>query len=99
MPNHQTIDKKKIREAVRLLLEGIGEDPDREGLVDTPDRVARMYEEIFGQGEQDPKAALSKKFDEHHRELVLVKVTVDSDRKSTRLNSSHYALSRMPSSA
>ncbi len=73
MPNHQTIDKKKIREAVHLLLEAIGEDPDREGLRDTPDRVARMYEEIFGQGEQEPHVALSKKFDEHHHELVLVK--------------------------
>lgn len=73
MPNHPTIDKKKIREAVRLLLEGIGEDPNRDGLLETPDRVARMYEEIFGQGEQEPRVALSKKFDEHHRELVLVK--------------------------
>src|SRR5580698_1785559 len=47
MADHPTINKKKIREAVRLLLEGIGEDPDREGLRETPDRVARMYEEIF----------------------------------------------------
>ena len=38
-------DKKKIEEGIRLLLEGIGENPDREGLKDTPDRVARMYEE------------------------------------------------------
>ena len=73
MPNHQMIDKKKIREAVHLLLEAIGEDPDREGLRDTPDRVARMYEEIFGQGEQEPHTALSKKFDEQHHEVVLVK--------------------------
>ena len=40
-------DKKKIEEGIRLLLEGIGENPDREGLKDTPDRVARMYEEVF----------------------------------------------------
>ena len=39
-------DKKKIEEGIRLLLEGIGENPDREGLKDTPDRVARMYEEL-----------------------------------------------------
>src|SRR6202158_6111521 len=73
MPHRSTIDKKKIREAVRLLLEGIGEDPDREGLRETPDRVARMYEEIFGQGEEEPHVALSKKFDEQHHEVVLVK--------------------------
>ena len=40
------IDQEKIRQAVRLLLEGIGEDAEREGLIETPDRVARMYEEI-----------------------------------------------------
>jgi len=68
-----SIDKKKIREAVRLLLEGIGDDPDREGLRETPDRVARMYEEIFGQGDEDPRVSLSKKFDEDHHEVVLVK--------------------------
>jgi len=67
------INKKKIRSAVRLLLEGIGEDPNRDGLKETPDRVARMYEEIFGQGEEEPKVALSKKFDEDHHEVVLVK--------------------------
>ena len=73
MPNHATIDKKKIREAVHLLLEGIGEDPDREGLRETPERVARMYEEIFGHGDEDPRVSLSTKFDEQHHEVVLVK--------------------------
>jgi GTP cyclohydrolase I len=71
--NNGSIDKKKIREAVRLILEGIGEDPDRDGLKETPDRVARMYEEIFNQGEEEPHVALSKQFDEDHREVVLVR--------------------------
>ncbi len=68
-----TINQKKIREAVRLLLEAIGEDPDREGLRETPDRVARMYEEMFSQGEEEPRVSLSKQFDEQHHEVVLVK--------------------------
>ena len=42
------IDHEKVKEGVRLLLEGIGEDVTREGLVETPDRIARMYEEIYG---------------------------------------------------
>ena len=42
------VDKAKIEQAVRLLLEGIGEDITREGLIDTPDRIARMCEEIYG---------------------------------------------------
>ena len=67
------MDKKKIKAAVRLLLEAIGEDPDRDGLKETPDRVARMYEEVFGHGEEDPRVSLSKKFDEQHHEVVLVK--------------------------
>ena len=41
------IDHEKIEQAVRLLLEGMGEDVNREGLIDTPDRIARMYEEIY----------------------------------------------------
>ena len=42
------MDREKIKQGVRLILEGIGEDPEREGLLETPDRIARMYEEIFG---------------------------------------------------
>ncbi len=67
------VDKKKIRDAVRLLLEALGDDPERDGLRETPDRVARMYEEIFGRGEEDPRVSLRKKFDEQHHEVVLVK--------------------------
>jgi GTP cyclohydrolase I len=69
----RTVNQKKIRDAVRLMLEAIGEDPNREGLLETPDRVARMYEEIFGGGEEDPCESLAKQFDEDHHEIVLVK--------------------------
>jgi GTP cyclohydrolase I len=67
------VNQKKVAAAVRLLLEAIGEDPRREGLRDTPGRVARMYAEIFSEGEQDPRVALRQKFDEQHHEVVLVK--------------------------
>ena len=70
---NRPVNKRKIRDAVRLMLEAIGEDPNRDGLIETPDRVARMYEEIFGGGEEDPKASLAKQFDEQHREMVLVR--------------------------
>lgn len=58
------IDKSKIEAGVKLLLEGIGEDLTREGLVGTPERIARMYEEIFAGMEQSPKEHLEKKFTE-----------------------------------
>lgn len=67
------VDHEKIEKAVVMLLEAIGEDPQREGLVDTPKRVARMYEEIFQGLDQDPKAYFSTIFGENHEELVLVK--------------------------
>lgn len=68
------VDKDKIKRAVRDILEAIGEDPDREGLMDTPDRVARMYEEIFSGLHEDPKQHLKVLFqDEVHEELVLVR--------------------------
>lgn len=60
--------------AVSLLLQSIGEDTSREGLQDTPKRVAKMYEELFSGYEQDPAAILSTVFnDEQHEELVLVR--------------------------
>ena len=65
------VDKEKIMTAVRMLLEGIGEDPNREGLVETPERVARMYEEIFGGLELDPGEHLSKQFPAPDSELVI----------------------------
>lgn len=56
------VDQDKVCEAVRLLLEGIGEDPTREGLLETPDRVARMYAELAGGMDQSAAAHLSKTF-------------------------------------
>ncbi|KGG80040.1 GTP cyclohydrolase I FolE [Caloranaerobacter azorensis] len=68
------MDKEKIKRAVRDILEAIGEDPDREGLKGTPDRIARMYEEIFSGLKEDPKEHLQIYFqDEKYEELVLVK--------------------------
>lgn len=67
------MDNAKIEQGVRLILEGIGEDPDREGLLDTPARVARMYEEVFVGLTEDPARHFEVTFDEHHEEMVLVK--------------------------
>jgi len=68
-----TVDTDKIEKAIYLLLEGIGEDPTREGLIDTPRRVASMYAEICsGMTEEAPKL-FEKSFGENHREMVLVK--------------------------
>jgi GTP cyclohydrolase IA len=67
-------DHDKIQRAVRLLLESIGEDPDRPGIVDTPARVAREYDEIFaGLLVEDPADVLSVVFEEDHDELVLMR--------------------------
>jgi GTP cyclohydrolase IA len=67
------IDQDKIRRAIRLYLEGIGEDPEREGLVGTPDRIARMCEEVFGGIHQDPRPLMNAVFTEKYNEIVLVR--------------------------
>ena len=67
------MDNAKIEQGVRLILEGIGEDPDREGLLKTPARVARMYNEVFAGMTEDPHQHFETLFDEHHEEMVLVK--------------------------
>lgn len=67
------IDKDKIREGIKLILEAIGEDKDREGLLETPDRIARMYEEIFSGIGMDAKEHLSKTFEVSRDDLVLEK--------------------------
>lgn len=66
------MDIKRIENAVREILIAIGEDPDREGLVETPNRVARMYEEIFSGLAEDPKKHL-KTFNTGHDEMVVVR--------------------------
>ena len=77
------VDKSKIEEAVKLLLEGIGEDVDREGLRETPVRIARMYEEIFGGMDEDPAVPLSKQFQAENAGIdVYKRQPMDSDNKS-----------------
>ena len=67
------VDQEKIKKAVKLLLEGIGEDPDREGLAQTPERIARMYSEIFDGMSKDAKEHLSRRFTVESNEMVLEK--------------------------
>ncbi len=65
------IDEAKIKESVKLFLEGIGENPDREGLIETPDRIARMCNEIFAGINADANDILSKTFTSDGAELVV----------------------------
>ena len=67
------MDKDKIKKAVSLFLEGIGEDPEREGLLETPDRIAKMCEELFGGYEADAAGHLEKTFTSTQKGLVLEK--------------------------
>ena len=73
MPQHHAVDQPRIEKAVREILLAVGEDPDREGLVETPARVARMYAELFAGLRQDPAVHLRKAFTEKYDEIVLVK--------------------------
>ncbi len=67
------MDRDKIESGIRLILDGIGEDPAREGLADTPRRVADMYAEIFAGIGEDAADHFCVTFDEGHQELVLVR--------------------------
>lgn len=67
------MDQEKIEQAIRLLLEGIGENPEREGLVDTPKRIARMYEEICGGMYESAEEHLQKTFTAENTEMVMEK--------------------------
>lgn len=67
------MDQEKIKQGVRLILEGIGEDVNREGLLETPDRIARMCQQIFGGLSQDAKEHLTKQFHATNNNMVLEK--------------------------
>jgi GTP cyclohydrolase I len=69
----RAFDQARAEAAVRELLIAVGEDPEREGLLDTPARVARAYREMFAGLYTDPDSVLDKTFDEGHQELVLVR--------------------------
>ena len=72
-PHLNQVDHEKIEAAVRDILAAIGEDPNRDGLLDTPARVARMYAEISGGLREDPKDHLLKVFDVDHDEMIMVR--------------------------
>jgi GTP cyclohydrolase IA len=72
-PSAGPVDHERLRKAVREILFAVGEDPDREGLRETPQRVARMYAEMFAGLRSDPCAPLRKTFTEKYDEMVVVK--------------------------
>ncbi len=67
------VDQPRVERAVREILEAIGEDPDRDGLVGTPSRVAKMYADLFGGLHEDPGEHLNVTFEANHDEMVMVK--------------------------
>lgn len=71
--NSKEIDTDRIEKAFREIIEALGEDPHREGLLNTPNRVARMYQEIFSGMNIDPREYLTVSFTEYHDELVMVR--------------------------
>ncbi len=67
------VDQAKIRQAVTSIIEAIGDDPQREGIIGTPERMAEMYADLFSGVDKDPKEELSVGFMEGHREMVVLK--------------------------
>jgi GTP cyclohydrolase I len=67
------IDQAKIEQAVAAIIEAIGENPKREGLANTPQRIAEMYADLFSGIDKDPKEELAVGFEEGHREMVILK--------------------------
>ena len=72
-PSADEFDVQKVEDGVRLILEGIGEDPGRDGLKETPRRVAEMYREIFAGLHEDPDAVVDAVFDVAHDEMIMVR--------------------------
>jgi GTP cyclohydrolase I len=72
-PSGSEFDVQKVEDGVRLILEGIGEDPGRDGLKDTPRRVAEMYREVFAGLHEDPEAVVDAVFDVAHDEMIMVR--------------------------
>ena len=73
MSEHKPVDTARAERAIRELLFAIGEDPDRDGLVETPARVARAYRELLAGYRQDPGDHLERQFEVNHDEMVIVK--------------------------
>lgn len=67
------IDQRRIRQAVAMIIEAVGEDVEREGLIGTPDRIAEMYAELFSGIGVDPREELQVGFEEGHKEMVILK--------------------------
>ena len=67
------INQAKIEKAIASIIQAVGEDPEREGLVETPRRIAQMYADFFSGLEQDPVEVLATGFDEAHQEMVVLK--------------------------
>ena len=87
--NYKELDQERVKAAVKEFLLAIGEDPEREGLLDTPDRVARACVELFGGMQEDPAAHLRKQFhEEGNKEMVIVRDTSFL----VYLRASHFAL-------
>jgi GTP cyclohydrolase I len=72
-PTDSPVDRERIERAVREILEAFGEDPNRDGLLDTPRRMAKMYEEIFSGLHEDPAKHLTVTFEADHDEMVMVR--------------------------
>jgi GTP cyclohydrolase I len=67
------IDQERIAAAVREIIAAVGEDASREGLVETPRRIAKLYAEMFSGLSEDPREVLSRTFEESHKEMVILK--------------------------